>query len=88
LTITDATAGAVIYYTMNGTMPTTSSAAYTKPIALNSSGTFTVNAIAVPTGYVNNSAVATATCTIHPYLAADVQPAGWLLHHTAVGDYQ
>ncbi len=69
LTITDATAGAVIYYTMNGTMPTTSSAAYTKPIALNSSGTFTVNAIAVPTGYVNNSGVATATYTIHPYLA-------------------
>lgn len=31
LTITDVTSGAVIYYTMNGTMPTTSSAAYTKP---------------------------------------------------------
>jgi len=68
LTMSDATAGATIYYTTNGTMPTTSSAVYTKPIVFNDSGTFTVEAMAVASGYLN-SVVASAVYTIHPYLA-------------------
>jgi hypothetical protein len=68
LTITDANGGATVYYTTNGTIPTTSSAVYTQPVAFNRSGTFTVNAIAVASGYLN-STVATAVYTIHPFVA-------------------
>jgi Chitobiase/beta-hexosaminidase C-terminal domain/FG-GAP-like repeat/FG-GAP repeat len=49
LTITDATAGATIYYTTNGTSPTTSSAVYSGPITIAS--TETVEAAAIATGY-------------------------------------
>jgi hypothetical protein len=61
VTITDATAGSTIYYTINGTTPTTASTLYTGAIPV--SATTTIEAIAVATGYTN-SAVATATYTI------------------------
>jgi hypothetical protein len=63
--ISDASPSATIYYTTNGTKPTTSSTKYTAPIVFNDSGTFTVKAIAVASGS-NNSAVATVVYTIHP----------------------
>jgi len=59
--IADATAGATIYYTTNGSTPTTSSTAYSA--AINVSATETLRAIAVATGY-SNSGVATATYTL------------------------
>ncbi len=59
--ISDATAGATIYYTTNGTAPTTSSTVYTGAIAISSSQT--VEAIAVAPGYAT-SAVASATYTL------------------------
>ncbi|MGB6690338.1 MAG: choice-of-anchor tandem repeat GloVer-containing protein [Terracidiphilus sp.] len=59
--ITDATARATIYYTVNGKMPTTASAKYTKAFAVSKSET--VEAIAIATGY-SESAVASAKFTI------------------------
>jgi hypothetical protein len=62
VTISDATAGATIYYTTNGTTPTTASSVYTAEITVGS--TETVEAIATASGY-STSAVATATYTIN-----------------------
>lgn len=61
VTITNSTPGAAVYYTTNGTTPTTSSALYTGAITLTSSAT--VKAKAVASGY-EDSAVASATFTI------------------------
>jgi hypothetical protein len=58
VTITDATPGAAIYFTANGTAPTTASRLYTGPLTVSTSGT--LQAIAAESGY-SNSAVASAT---------------------------
>jgi len=61
VTINDATSGATIYYTTNGTTPTTSSTVYSSAITVSS--TETLEAIATATVY-STSAVATAAYTI------------------------
>ena len=61
VTISDGTAGATIYYTTNGTTPTTSSTVYSSAITV--SATETLEALATKAGYAN-SAVASATYTI------------------------
>ena len=66
VTITDSVSGANIFYTIDGTAPTTASKAYTGPITV--SANTTINAIATTSGYAN-SAVATASYTIAPLLA-------------------
>jgi N-acetylneuraminic acid mutarotase len=68
VTITDTTTGATIYYTTNGTTPTTSSAAYGGPITVSS--TETMEAIATASGYAaSNVASATYTISISPSFA-------------------
>jgi hypothetical protein len=61
VTISATTPGARIYYTTNGTTPTTSSTLYAGPITVGA--TQTVKAIAAATGFTN-SAVASATYTM------------------------
>jgi hypothetical protein len=59
--LTSATSGATIYYTTDGSTPTTSSALYSAAITVSTS--MTINAIAVKTG-MTNSAVGTAVYSI------------------------
>ncbi len=67
VTISDATPGATIYYTTNGTTPTTGSAVYSAPISVSASET--VSAIAIASGY-SQSSVGSASYVINQPLAA------------------
>ena len=62
VTISCATSGATVYYTTDGSTPTTSSTKYTGAITVNKA--MTIKAIAAKSGYYTNSSVATATFTI------------------------
>jgi hypothetical protein len=63
VTLSDTTPGAIIYYTTNGTVPTTASAQYTAGTPLQISATTTIQAMAVASGYTNSS-VSSGTYTI------------------------
>ncbi len=67
VTISDATSGANIYYTLDGTAPTANAAVYTVPLSIAKSTT--LSAIAVASGLAN-SGVNSATYTIQPVLPA------------------
>jgi hypothetical protein len=72
VTIADATTNAVIYYTTDGSAPTTSSTKYSGPIRVSS--TTTIKAMATASG-MTNSAIAMATYTIVPPPPPTVQAA-------------
>jgi Legume lectin domain/Chitobiase/beta-hexosaminidase C-terminal domain len=61
VTISSTTSGATIYYTTNGSTPSTASTKYTGPVSVGTSET--LNAIAVATGFTNSN-VGTASYTI------------------------
>jgi Chitobiase/beta-hexosaminidase C-terminal domain len=69
VTLSDTTSGAKIYYTTNGTTPTTSSSLYSASITVSS--TTTIAAIAVASGY-SNSAMVNAMYTISTGAATQV----------------
>jgi trimeric autotransporter adhesin len=66
ITLSSATSNAKIYYTADGvTTPSSASTLYTTPIALNSTATTTIQAIAYDASDANPSSVASATYTIN-----------------------
>jgi hypothetical protein len=71
--ISDATNGAVIYYTLDGSTPTTGSSVYGGSITV--SDTTTIKAIATKSGYTQ-SAVATANYTIQSLISTQMTLTG------------
>jgi glucosylceramidase len=70
VTLTDAAAGASIYYTIDGSIPTANSTLYSATTPITVSSTTAINAIAVAPGF-SNSTVATGAYTINlPSVAA------------------
>ena len=65
VTISDSTAGATIYYTTDGSTPTTASTQYGGAIKLSATAAETINAIAAASGETNSS-MATASFTLTP----------------------
>lgn len=72
VTISDVSAGAPIYYTADGTTPSTSSTVYSGPVIVSSSET--LEAIAIGGGF-SASAVGSAIYTIPPDFTVAVNPA-------------
>jgi len=72
--LSDATTASTIYYTLDGSTPTSASRIYTGPIPIAASQT--VRALASATGY-SNSAVVSATYVIVPFASTPtISPAG------------
>jgi len=75
VTLADTTSGAGIYYTTNGTAPTTASTKYAAPFTVNS--TETIKAIAVASNYIQSGVgAATYTITLPPTAKPSFSPAG------------
>lgn len=74
VTLNDATSGATIYYTTDGSIPTTSSPVYSAPVIV--TGVMTINAFATAPGFYNSD-VASAAYVINQPLAtvSSISPA-------------
>ena len=66
VTLSSATAGADIYYTLDGSIPTTSSTRYTEPITVSSEGT--IKAIAVKSGMIDSNIMSESYTVIQMYI--------------------
>jgi hypothetical protein len=64
VSLSSSTPGATIYYTTDGTSPTTKSHVYDGPISVTKEGDTNIRAMAVAPGFAN-STVAAATFTVH-----------------------
>ena len=73
VTLTDATAGATIYYTTNGAIPTATSTKYNGAIPV--SATETIQAVAVVSGYAPSSVASAAYTIMTPAAAPTFSPA-------------
>lgn len=80
ITLNCSTADATLYYTLDGTKPTTSSTKYTGPFII--TATKTVKVIAVCSGY-NNSAIASETYVVWDNPFTDVASSAW--YYESVG---
>lgn len=89
VTLSSTTPGAVIYYTTNGTTPTTGSSVFNPSKPIQVSATTTIEAIAVATGYTNSlpaSGLYTIVGTpITPYI--QVNGAAWQQTNSATVAY-
>jgi hypothetical protein len=74
VTISDATAGAAIYYTTDGSAPTASSTLYSAPITVSQSET--VQAIGVEAGNGNSAPVAALFSIMYPAATPVISPSG------------
>ncbi len=83
VTLSDSTAGAVIYYTTNGSTPTTSSAVYSGAIPVGM-GTTTIEAMAVASGALaERRGDGDLCCVAGGDGGSDLQPGSWDLQHSA-----
>lgn len=71
ISMSSTTPSATIYYTTNGTTPTTASTKYTGPATISAIGTYTFKAMTTAPNFTN-SAVSTATYTIAAQTASPV----------------
>ncbi|MGA2981738.1 MAG: chitobiase/beta-hexosaminidase C-terminal domain-containing protein [Terriglobales bacterium] len=85
ITLSDTTPGVAIYYTTNGSTPTTSSAVYSGAITV--SATETIQAIAAANGYTS-SPVASATYTIllPDFSLSSINPSSLTVEHGQSGN--
>jgi len=85
VTISDSTPGATIYYTTDGSTPTTASTVYSGPITVTQ--TTTIKAIAAASGMAD-SAVASATYTLQAATPTFSPPGGSYLlpQHVSISD--
>jgi hypothetical protein len=75
VTLSTSTSGATIYYTIDGSTPTTSSAVYTSPLSI--TGATTLKAIAIKTGMTNSGVMSKIyTISIPQVVAPTASPAG------------
>ena len=79
VSISDATSGAVIYYTTDGSYPTTASSVYSGPIQV--TGNMTVKALAVANGVVSASAASATYSIVAP--TPVISPASGTFNYTA-----
>jgi hypothetical protein len=83
VSVTDATSGSTIYYTIDGTLPTVDSAVYDGPIAIDNNTT--LQAMAAAANHYN-SAVVSAAYTIAPGFTVAAAPATLTVTGGSSGD--